>query len=309
MRRWSMILLAAILGLAAVALVARAAEAGRREAQWRQVEEAVKAGLPKTAVERLRPIIDAALADKAYGEAVKAIGRKIALEGTIQGNKPEEKITRLEAEIAHAPKPMVPLLEAVLADWYWQYFSHNRWRFVQRTATAQSPGKDFTTWDLPRLFAEIDEHYARALADPAELKRTPIGQFDDLLEKGGQPDRYRPTLYDFLAHEALTFYSSGEQAGAKAEDAFELSADSPIFAPAADFLKWQPGAGTSPPLPPGEGRGEGKLRSSLESEKQDPHAFPLTLTLSRREGDRAPPLARQPAPPAARPQPTAMGRP
>jgi hypothetical protein len=278
-----MILLAAGLGLAALGLAARAAEAGTREAQWKQVEEAVKAGLPKTAIERLQPIIDAALADKAYGEAVKAIGRKIALEGTIQGNKPEEKITRLEAEINKAPKPMVPLLEAVLADWYWQYFSHNRWRFMQRTATAQSPGKDFTTWDLPRLFAEIDKHYARALADPAELKRTAIGQFDDLLEKGGQPDRYRPTLYDFLVHEALTFYSSGEQAAAKAEEAFELSADSPIFAPTADFLKWEPGAGTSPPLPPGEGRGEGKLQPSLESEKQDPHVFPLTLTLSRRE--------------------------
>ena len=46
--------------------------------------------------------------DKAYPEAIKAIARKIALEGNIQGNKPEEKITRLEAEIAKAPAEMVP---------------------------------------------------------------------------------------------------------------------------------------------------------------------------------------------------------
>ena len=45
------------------------------------------------------------------------------------------------------------------------------------------------------------------------------------------PDSYRPTLYDFVAHQALEFYNSGEQAAAKAEDAFELSADSPIFRP------------------------------------------------------------------------------
>ena len=32
------------------------------------------------------------------------------------------------------------------------------------------------------------------------------------------------------AHEALAFYTSGEQAAAKAEDAFEIVADSPIFA-------------------------------------------------------------------------------
>ena len=63
----------------------------------------INKGLPKTAIEQLEPIIDGAMQDKAYAEAIKAIGQKIALEGNIQGNKPEEKITRLEAEIAKAP--------------------------------------------------------------------------------------------------------------------------------------------------------------------------------------------------------------
>ena len=39
------------------------------------------------------------------------LGRKIALEGTIQGNKPEEKIARLEAEIAKAPADMQPMMD------------------------------------------------------------------------------------------------------------------------------------------------------------------------------------------------------
>src|SRR5262249_36676859 len=48
---------------------------------------------------------------------------------------------------------------------------------------------------------------------------------------------------DFIAHEALQFYTSGEQAGAKPEDAFELSADSPVLGPVAEFLAWTPGQG------------------------------------------------------------------
>src|SRR5688572_23581741 len=83
--------------------------AAPRDAQWQQVEEAIKKGLPQTAITNLQPIIQGALRDKAYAEATKAIGKKIALEGNIQGNKPEEKITRLEAEIAKAPKEMVPV--------------------------------------------------------------------------------------------------------------------------------------------------------------------------------------------------------
>ncbi|MBI2929110.1 MAG: hypothetical protein HYY24_25885 [Verrucomicrobia bacterium] len=214
--------------------------AAPRDAQWKRVEEAMNKGLPKTAIEELEPIIKAALADKAWAEATKAIARKIALEGTIQGNKPEEKITRLEAEIAKAPKDIVPALDTVLANWYWHYFQANRWRFMRRTATAQAPGKDFTTWDLPRLFAEIDKQFGKALAAERELKTIPIATFDELLEKGTLPDAYRPTLYDFVAHEALAFYTSGEQAAAKPEDAFEVSADSPIFDTAEKFIAWQP---------------------------------------------------------------------
>ena len=132
MRIFSMIL-ALVLAVPALA--------GPRDEQWKKVDEAISKGLPKTAIEQLEPIIDGAMKDKAYAEAIKAIARKIALEGNIQGNKPEEKITRLEAEIAKAPKEMVPVMEAILANWYWHYFQQNRWRFMQRTATAAAAGR------------------------------------------------------------------------------------------------------------------------------------------------------------------------
>src|SRR5713226_924452 len=153
--------------------------AASRDAQWKKVDEAINKGLPKTAIEALEPIIQGALQDRAWGEATKAIARKIVLEGNIQGNKPEEKITRLEAEIASAPREMAPLLETILANWYWHYFQNNRWRFMQRTATAQTPGKDFTTWDLPRLFGEIDLHFQKVLAAADLLKTQPFSAYDE----------------------------------------------------------------------------------------------------------------------------------
>jgi hypothetical protein len=204
------------------------------------VDAAANEGLPKTAIERLEPIIAGALADKAYAEAVRAIGRKIALEGTIEGNKPEEKITRLEAELAKAPAAMKPAMEALLGHWYWQYFQHNRWRFQQRTQTAASPGADLQTWDLARIVAEIGNHFDAALADPALLQATPIAAWDFLIDKGTVPDTYRPTLFDFLAYEALSFYQVGELGQVAAEDAFEIDTDSPIFADVAEFQKWLP---------------------------------------------------------------------
>ena len=117
---------------------------------------------------------------------------------------------------------MHPVMNAILAHWYWHYFQQNRWRFTQRTATGIAPGDDIQTWDLPRIFAEIDKTFDKALAAEKELKATPVAQYDILLEKGTIPDKYRPTLFDFLAFDAISFYSSAEQAGAKPQDAFEL---------------------------------------------------------------------------------------
>lgn len=211
-----------------------------RSAQWKKVDEAMNKGLPKTAIKELEPIIASAMREKAYPEAIKAIAKKIALEGNIEGNKPEEKVTRMQAAIATAPAEMHPVMNAVLAHWYWHYFQQNRWRFTQRTATGEAPGTDLTTWDLPRIFAEIDKQFEKALANEKELKATPIGQYDALLEKGTIPDKFRPTLFDFLAFDALSFYASGEQAGARPDDAFDPPADGPIFDSADAFLKWNP---------------------------------------------------------------------
>ncbi|HEY3789963.1 MAG TPA: MG2 domain-containing protein, partial [Urbifossiella sp.] len=201
----------------------------------------VKKGLPKSAIKELEPIIESALKDKAYPEAIKAICKKIALEGNIEGNKPEEKINRMVAAIAVAPAEMHPAMNAVLGHWYWHYYLQNRWRIQQRTSAGETTGSDVTTWDHARIVAEIDRVFDKALAAEKELQATPIAAYDALLTKGSIPDKNRPTLYDFLAFDALSFYAIGDQArGPKVEDSFELTADSPIFGSVAEFVKWEP---------------------------------------------------------------------
>ena len=129
-------------------------------------------------------------------------------------------------------------MEAILANWYWHYFQQNRWRFIQRTRTGAAPSEDFETWDLARIFTEIDKQFTKALSHRAVLKKTPVADYNELLNKGTAPDSFRPTMYDFLSYNALAFYTTGEQAGAKAQDAFELKASSPVFDTTAKFLAW-----------------------------------------------------------------------
>jgi hypothetical protein len=227
--------------LVAGALVMVSTAQPPRPEQWKKVDEAVKKGLPKTAIKELEPIIESAMKDKAYPEAIKAVCKKIVLEGNIQGNKPEEKINLLVAAIATAPPEMHPAMNAILGHWYWHYYLQNRWRIQQRSSAGETTGSDVTTWDHQRIVTEIDRVFDKALAAEKELMATPIGTYDALLDKGSIPDQFRPTLFDFLAFDALSFYAIGDQAnGAKVQDAFEMTADSPIFASNSDFQQWQP---------------------------------------------------------------------
>jgi len=207
---------------------------------WKKVEQAEKDGLPKTAIGHLQQIYGNALGEEKYGEALRAVTMKIVMESVIEGNKPEERVNRLKDEIHRAPQEMKPLMKVILAQWYWHYFSRNRWRFMNRTQTEGLEDNDFTTWDLPKLFGEISAIYQDVLKQKEPLKKIPVTDFKDLLEKGSLPESLRPTLFDFVVHEALIFYTSGEQAAALPLDAFEIRADSDAFAPTVDFIAYSP---------------------------------------------------------------------
>ena len=207
---------------------------------WQKVTQARQKGLPKTAIQELQPIIVDAMQNRRYAEATKAVALKIALEAQVEGNKPEEKVMRMAVELKKAPPEMTPLMQAIQASWIWEYYLANHWRIRQRSATAASVGDDIRAWDLARLLQEIDRHFRAALAHDAVLKATPIAQFEELLEKGSMPDSYRPTLYDFLAHEAIQFYQAGEQGAIQGENVFVLDAQSPIFDDATAFVQWRP---------------------------------------------------------------------
>ena len=207
---------------------------------WKKVDEADKNGLPQTALEALKKIVPLAFARKNDGEALRALSRQIILESAVKGNKPEERVARLKEEIGKAPAGVRPMMKLILAQWYWQYYSRNRWRFMNRAATESTDDTDFTTWDLPRIFKEIDGLYREILKDEAALKKTAISAYRDVLQDGNQPASLRPTLFDFVVFEALDFYTSGEQTAAAPEDAFVIEADSDAFAPAARFVSYAP---------------------------------------------------------------------
>jgi len=209
-------------------------------ALWQEVDAALEKGLPQSAEKILRQIHALALEQKAWGEALHALSSRISCQGTVSGNKPAEKIKILKTEIEKAPAEMRPLMQLMLTQWYWQYYSRERWRFLNRSSTDKLDDDDFTTWDLRKLFGEISGLFQSVLKEEEKLQAQPIKPYASTLDMGNMPPEWRSTLFDFATWTALEFYTSAEQAGAKAENAFEIAAASPALAPLDEFLAWQP---------------------------------------------------------------------
>ena len=75
----------------AFGLVLSQAQPADREALWKEVADAEKKGLPKTAAAKLQLIYDSAMQEGKHAEAIKALAKRITNEGAVEGNKPEDR--------------------------------------------------------------------------------------------------------------------------------------------------------------------------------------------------------------------------
>ncbi|WP_055435686.1 alpha-2-macroglobulin family protein [Lacinutrix algicola] len=178
---------------------------------WTDVENFEIEGLPKSALKALEKIETKAKAENNSPQLIKIMLFKSKFMLTLEEDAQLSIINAFKAEINRTNAPTKNVLENILATLYWQYFQQNRWKFYNRTKTNEKVDtEDFRTWDLETLFEEIHISYKNSLDNGLILQQTDLKDFDVLLNKNEGSKIYRPTLFDFLAHNALKFYNHNE---------------------------------------------------------------------------------------------------
>jgi hypothetical protein len=195
---------------------------------WKQVDELEVDGLPKSALKVVETISAKAKADKNTQQLIKTMLFKSKFALVLEEDAQLNIINNFKAEIDKNEFPTKHILKNILANLYWQYFNQNRWQFYNRTKTAEKVDpKDFRTWDLQTLFNEIHVHYQNSLQNGLMLQLESLEKYDALLNKQKDSQVYRPTLFDFLSHNALQFYKTDENSITKPAYKFEI--DNPDF--------------------------------------------------------------------------------
>ena len=202
---------------------------------WKQVETFENEGLPKSALKIVEDLETLAKKENQDKQLIKTLLFKSKYALILEEDAQLQVVLDFKKAISNSPSPEKNVLQNMLATLYWQYFQHNRWKFYNRTKTSEKvDDKDFRTWDLETLFEEIHNHYQASLKNGLILQQTPIRDFDILLQTQKNSETFRPSVFDLLAHNALSFYKTNENRITKPAETFSIQ-DEKFISPARKF--------------------------------------------------------------------------
>ncbi|MCE3279083.1 MAG: hypothetical protein K0S44_1274 [Bacteroidetes bacterium] len=196
------------------------------EKEWKKVDSLTNKGLTKSALEVVTGIYNKAKSENNSAQFVKAILHRMKFEQQMEEYSLEKALLRLNEEIAESKFPVKPILHSILAETYWKYYQNNRWKFYNRSTTVNLNNSDITTWDLKTILDQVIKNYQYSLLNSDSSKLTPLKNFDDILLKYDSSRKFRPSLYDFLAHRAVDFFMNEEPDITQPAYKFELNSES-----------------------------------------------------------------------------------
>jgi uncharacterized protein YfaS (alpha-2-macroglobulin family) len=206
------------------------------EKLWKRVDSCETKGLTESALQIINGIYSKSKTENNAPQFVKSILHRMKFESYKEEYSLEKSIFKLQDEANEAKFPIKPVLQSILADAFYQYFQNNRGRFYNRTTTTNFKNDDIETWDLKTINYAIITNYKASLNNKDSLKRTKIDLYDDILQKGTDECRqWRPTLYDFLGHRALSYFINSESDVSRPANRFTINADE-FSKPYPDFL-------------------------------------------------------------------------
>ncbi len=177
---------------------------------WKSVDSLTHLGLPKSALEIVNNIYIRSKNEKNQPQFLKSILYRIRLNSDFEEDFLNQSIRDLKADFLQGEEPSNTILHSILGEIYWKYHQNNAYRWRDRTRSTQIKSDSLATWDLNTLTEAITNEYLLSLNNAWITKAIPLESYQAILEKTTS-FLLRPTLFDFLAHRALDYFTADIQ--------------------------------------------------------------------------------------------------
>lgn len=96
------------------------------------------------------------------------------------------------------------ILASMIAQLYSNYYQANSWKINQRTSIIGYIPESMEVW-TSNIFTDTVLYYVKeSLSDARLLQKTPVSEFSQILIKGEDSPKLRPTLFDFLSYRGIS---------------------------------------------------------------------------------------------------------
>ena len=182
------------------------------EEMWKKIDSLEQKGMTREALDLTEKIFAQSKQENNGNQNVKSLIYIMKYKQVIEENSDSLNMLRIEKEVKEAKTPIKQILQSIQAEMYLQYYNSMRWEIMNRTATVNWENPDYQTWSAAQFIAKVHSLYLASLEQKGELQKADINDYKDILNRGdAESPKYRPTLYDLLAHRALdNFYMSTE---------------------------------------------------------------------------------------------------
>lgn len=210
-------------------------KAGYKEL-WKKADSLGNKGLTRSVLDVVKVIYNKAKTENNAPNFVKAVIYRLKYESLITEDDYIKAIYDLTEEAKVTHYPIKPVVHSVLAEIYWRYYTQNRYRFLNREETVNFVPADLRTWDLRKIAEKVIQNYQVSLENADSSKMIALDLYDDILVKQGDSKKFRPTLYDFLAHRAVDFFMNQEPGLIRPAERYDMN-HAIYFQSYDDFVK------------------------------------------------------------------------
>ncbi len=210
------------------------------QTEWKEIQALEEKALPKSALEKVELLFIKAKKDNNPSQIIKTTVYRSKYNSELEEDGFVKAVAKMRAEMETATFPTKSILQSMLAEMYAGYLENNVWKMRNRTTTVNFKTDDIRTWTIQQLNDEAAMLHRLAVNDD-RTKNVEIANFNAITTEVPVPtnresDVLRPTLFDFLAHRAVDFFSNEKSYLAKPNYKFELDTEGSLL-PADEFIK------------------------------------------------------------------------
>lgn len=202
---------------------------------WSNYEKQLKSGRFDDATSVLEEIENTAKEDNNDPQILKVLFHG----NLIRNLREEDSFIKNIEKISNTLPALSPIGQAVgksmLANSLDDYFRQNMYKINQLTQTEEKPGDNIAAWTSRTFIDTIATLYFESLTE--ETKKYSSESYSAIIDnvhKNGQ--KYRPTIYDLLSHEAISYFTNMRSMVTSTTQEFILD-DAKVFAKSREFIK------------------------------------------------------------------------